>query len=288
MKVTFLGLGVMGKYMAANLGQSGKFHSVKVWNRSYHKNTVKYLESHGCTYCKSPIDACIEADIVCLCVSDASAVKDILFGKQGIVNSLRKQTPIIDFSTIGQTATIDIYNQLQQKQIPFIDAPVSGGDIGAKNGTLTVMVGSTKHATKQLIDVFNAVGKQIFYCDSIGNGQLVKSANQILCAIHMVAICEAFQFAESRGLDKNLVVDVCSTGAAGSWALKNLGSQIAQENFDPGFMIKHMIKDLGIVDETKPKDLLLKCNEYARKKFQEVQKHHSDALGTQAMYLSFK
>ena len=290
-EISFLGLGVMGKYMAVNLVKSKKFHRVNVWNRSKTSEGFEFATANGAIGYTSPIDACQNARVICICVSNSNAVKDILFGQNGIDRNLKPGTTIIDFSTIGETSTLEIHKRLEKKGVKFIDVPVSGGDVGAEKGTLTLMIGAKESECTELNDIFEAVGGKAFFCGKVGSGQLIKSINQLLCSIHMVAVCEAFKLAEASGMNKKLVADVCSTGAAGSWALSNLGSEIVKDNFQPGFMVKHMVKDLNLVSEIKEEGLPLVAFDYAKQKFQEtadLDNQNGKNLGTQAMYLTYK
>ena len=128
-----------------------------------------------------------------------------------------------------------------------MDAPVSGGDVGAKNGTLTIMVGGREADFNECKPLFEAMGENITLCGDIGSGQAVKMCNQILCSLYMVGLCEAMQLAKHQGIDPSLIIEVCGTGAAGSWALSNLGTKIIDDDYDPGFAIKHIVKDLRLV-----------------------------------------
>lgn len=244
-QVAFLGLGLMGSSMAANLARHG--YQVKAWNRTSDRPEVSIARDAGVTIVDSIQAAVKDAEIVFTCVGDIPDVEAVLLGESGVVNYAQPGTLIVDMSTIGSVAAKDIGNQLGEKQLRFMDAPVSGGDIGAKNGTLTIMVGGSQADFDECKPLFAAMGKNITLCGGIGNGQGVKMCNQILGSIHMVGLCEAMQLAKHQGIDPNLIVEVCGTGAAGSWALSNLGGKIINEDYDPGFAIKHMVKDLRLV-----------------------------------------
>ena len=247
-QIAFLGLGVMGGLMAANLARSG--YSVKAWNRTPHRPGVEVAAKAGATVVLSIREAVETADVVFLCVSDVPDVEEVILGVGGVAESARPGTLVIDTSTIGPNAAQNIGAQLKQRQLRFLDAPISGGDIGAKNGTLTIMVGGEPTDFEESKPLLEVLGKTIRLCGAVGSGQAVKLCNQVLCSVHMIALCEAMQLAQQQGIDPNLIIEVCSTGAAGSWALSNLGPKIAESDFQPGFMIKHMLKDLRLVQET--------------------------------------
>lgn len=244
-QVAFLGLGLMGSSMAANLVRHG--YQVKGWNRTSDRPEVSMAAEVGVSIVDSLAAAVRDAEIVFTCVGDIPDVEAVLLGESGVVNYAQPDTLIVDMSTIGSVAAREIGNKLGAKQLRFMDAPVSGGDIGAKNGTLTIMVGGSQTDFDQCLPLLEAMGKNITLCGGIGNGQGVKMCNQILASIHMVGLCEAMQLAKHQGIDPNLIVEVCGTGAAGSWALSNLGDKIINEDYEPGFAIKHMVKDLRLV-----------------------------------------
>jgi len=244
-QVAFLGLGLMGSSMATNLARHG--YQVKAWNRTSDRPEVSIAAEAGVSIVESIQAAVGDVEIVFTCVGDIPDVEEVLLGGTGVVNNAQPGTLIVDMSTIGSVAAKEIGNKLGEKQLRFMDAPVSGGDIGAKNGTLTIMVGGSQADFDQCKPLFAAMGKNITLCGGIGNGQGVKMCNQILASIHMVGLCEAMQLAKHQGIDPNLIVEVCGTGAAGSWALSNLGEKIINQDYDPGFAIKHMVKDLRLV-----------------------------------------
>ncbi len=246
-QLAFIGLGLMGGAMAANLARKG--YAVKGWNRTPNRPNITVAQEAGVTIVSSIEAAVKEADIIFTCVGDVPDIKEVLFSDKGIINYAKPQALIVDFSTIGTQAAREIYSQLKAENLRFLDAPISGGDVGAKNGTLTIMVGGEKQDFDECLPYFKGMGKTIIYCGSSGNGQAVKMCNQALCAVHMMALCEAIKMAEIQGIDPNLMIKVCSTGAAGSWALENLGPKIINSDLEPGFAIKHLLKDLRLVQE---------------------------------------
>jgi 3-hydroxyisobutyrate dehydrogenase len=247
-QIAFFGLGVMGGYMAANLARGG--YSVKAWNRTPNRPGVEVAASAGVTVVSSIREAVETADIIFSCVGDVPDVEEVILGAGGVAEFAKPGALVIDTSTIGPNAARKIGNELKKHNLRFLDAPISGGDIGAKKGTLTIMVGGEATDFEESKPVLEVLGKTIRHCGPIGSGQAVKLCNQVLCALHMVGLCEAMQLAEQQGIDPNLIVEVCSTGAAGSWALSNLGPKIIEADFRPGFMIKHILKDLRLVQES--------------------------------------
>ncbi len=247
-EITFLGLGVMGAPMAANLARKG--FSVTAWNRNQDRFGIKLAQENGAKIVNNLSEAVAKADIILTCLSDVPDVKEVILGNNGIINYTKSNALIVDFSTIGREAAQEISQTLQENNLRFLDAPVSGGDIGANQGTLTIMVGGSESDFQEIKPYLEAIGKKIYHCGPVGSGQAVKLCNQVLAALHMVGLCEAIALAEEQGIDPNLMIEVCSTGAAGSWALANLGPKIVANDLNPGFMIKHILKDLRLVQET--------------------------------------
>ena len=246
-KIAFLGLGVMGGAMAANLVKRG--YSVLGWNRTKESPTISTFTSVGGTLANSLEDAVSFADVVFSCLGDVPDVNEVLIGDQGAMHFAKANTLFIDTSTIGSDAAKNIGNALMHDGLRFLDAPVSGGDVGARNGTLTFMVGGNPEDLQECLPLFEAMGSNIKHCGAIGSGQAVKLCNQTLVSVYMLALCETMQIAEKMGVDPQLVVDVCGSGAAGSWALNNIGLKVAKGDYQAGFAIKHMLKDLRLVQE---------------------------------------
>lgn len=288
-KIGFLGLGIMGGSMAANIARSGR--TVLGWNRTPGRAGVERAQEVGVQLVSSTIEAVADSDIVFLCLSDVPDLKDMLFGEHGIAGSLRRGTVVIDTSTTGPECAREVYAKLREQGVHFLDAPVSGGDVGARNGTLTIMVGGDRGAFETALPVLEAIGKNIRLCGSAGAGQAVKLCNQVLCAVNMIGVCEAFRLAEEMNIDPQLVVDVCGTGAAGSWALSNLGPRILRNELGPGFMIEHMLKDLRLVEENfRETSDELPGTALAEERFKEVRDEEDDGgrLGTHAMMLTYR
>ncbi len=246
-EIAFLGLGLMGGPMAANLARQG--YHVLAWNRSRDRPGVEIAKQGGATIADSIAEAVATAEIIFTCVGDVPDVKEVLLADRGVINYARPNSLIVDMSTIGSKAAKEINTELHKHQLRFMDAPVSGGDVGAINGTLTIMVGGTPEDFAECKPFLEVMGKNIHLCGEVGSGQGVKMCNQVLCALTMVGLSEAMQLAKHQGIDPNLIVEVCGTGAAGSWALSNLGPKIIEADYEPGFAIAHIIKDLRLVQE---------------------------------------
>jgi 3-hydroxyisobutyrate dehydrogenase len=285
--VAFLGLGLMGGAMAANLARHG--YDVKAWNRTSDRPGVAVAAAGGAKVVSSIPEAVQTAAIVFTCVGDVPDVEEVLLGEAGVINYAQPNTLIVDMSTIGSDAARKIARALNQQQLRFMDAPVSGGDVGAKNGTLTIMVGGAEADFQECLPCFQAMGQNITLCGDVGSGQGVKMCNQILCAVYLVGICEAMQMAKHQGIDPNLIVEVCGTGAAASWALSNLGPKIINSDYEPGFAIKHILKDLRLVQEiNQSSGDNLSGTELADRLFQMVRAMEGGAeQGTQAMIRAY-
>jgi len=241
-------MGIMGAAMAANLARAG--FSVKVWNRTAGRAGLASAVEAGAVACPSLAETVNGAEAVFLCLGEEADLQDVVFRGDGVAARASAGTIIVDMSTTGPGCARESAAKLAEHNMAFLDAPVTGGDVGARNGTLTIMVGGDQSAFDKCMPFFQAMGKTIKHCGPVGSGQSLKLCNQVLCAVNMVAVCEAFQLAESLGIDPNLVVEVCGSGAAASWALSNLGPRIINEDFKPGFKISHMMKDLRLVRES--------------------------------------
>jgi 3-hydroxyisobutyrate dehydrogenase len=223
-------------------------------------------------------------------LGDVPDVEAVLLGQNGVIDHAQPHSLIVDFSTIGRDAAQAIAQRLAAQQRRFMDAPVSGGDIGAQQGTLTIMVGGELGDFAQVQPYLQVLGKNIIHCGPVGSGQAVKLCNQVLAGIHMVGLCEAIALAQIQGIDPALMVRVCETGAAGSWALSNLGPKIIADDLEPGFMVQHILKDLRLVQETLAQaSATFPGVALAEQQFQQVsQLLNGDRQGTQAMIRRYR
>ena len=284
----------MGGSMAANLVKRG--YCVTGWNRTKDRHTIATFTSVGGAIAQSLREAVQDADVVFSCLSDVPDVTEVLIGEHGAINFTKANTLFIDTSTIGSDAAKTIGNALINDGLRFMDAPVSGGDVGARNGTLTFMVGGNPEDLRECLYLLETMGSNIKHCGAIGFGQAVKLCNQTLVSVYMLALCETMQIAEKMGLDPRLIVDVCGSGAAGSWALTNLGMKVATDDYQAGFAIKHMLKDLRLVQEISDRqnldfDKALPAIALAIQNFQKVSQlddGYGAEQGTQAMMRAYK
>lgn len=279
--VGYLGLGIMGTPMAANLLQAG--FDVTVWNRTAGKSGP--LEKLGAKVADSPAAlAGAGVDVICVNVTDTPDVEAVLFGDNGIASSARPGLIVIDHSTINPVAAKDFAERLLKQGVTLLDAPVSGGDIGAKAGTLSIMIGGPADAVQRAMPILQAVGKNIVHVGDAGAGQACKACNQIAVVCALTGVCESIALAKKCGLDPRKMLDVVGGGAGGSWQLTNLGPKILEGDYAPGFAVDMVLKDLGILDEvSRSLGVELKGTAVARENFRQVAEAGGGGLGTQAM-----
>ena len=245
MHIGFIGLGIMGKPMAMNLIKAG--FSLTVYNRTAAK--CGPLVDAGAAAVSSPRAAAERAEVVITIVSDTRDVEAVLFGQEGVWSVLKPGQIVIDMSSISPAESQRFATRLSDSKVEMLDAPVTGGEKGAIEGTLAIMVGGKKETFTRCLPIFQAIGRTIVYAGQSGSGQKTKLVNQILCAQHIVAMADGLRFARESGLDMETTLKVVSGGAAGSWMLSNLASKILQNDFAPGFTIKLQQKDLRLVSE---------------------------------------
>ncbi len=230
----------MGTPIASNLLAAG--HSLWVYSRT--KDKADKLLKDGACWCESPGQVAAEVDIILSVVSDSPDVENVYLGSNGVCSRLKPGSLCIDMSTIDPDTAKRVGLAVQEKRCGFLDAPVSGGKNGAEAGTLSIMVGGNEADVARAKPVFEVIGKSIVHCGPVGHGQLTKLCNQIICGLNLLAISEAMVFAGKAGLDPCVMLEAVSKGAAGSWAVDNLGTRMAKRDFDPMFMIDLQQKDL--------------------------------------------
>jgi 3-hydroxyisobutyrate dehydrogenase len=245
-RIGFIGLGLMGQGMSKNLVKAG--YEVTVWNRT--KSKVEPLIEVGAKAVKNPKEVAENADVVISIVTGSSDVEEVLLGSKGAILGAKEGDIFIDMSTISPIVTKRIASKLAEKGVEMLDAPVSGGVIGANNGTLSIMVGGKENVFDECSSIFDVMGNTITYIGSNGDGQVCKAVNQILVGTTMLGVAEALVFAAKAGVDVEKVHAAVSGGAAGSWQLTNNGGRLLKEDMEPGFKIKDYLKDLGIIMET--------------------------------------
>lgn len=284
-KIGFVGTGVMGSSMVLNLIKHG--YEISVYNRT--KSKADACIAAGAKWCDTVAECAKDKDVVITIVGFPKDVEEVYFGENGILNAAKRGAYVIDMTTTSPMLSEKIYKAAAEKGIYALDAPVSGGDTGARNGTLAIMVGGDKAAFDECIPVFEAMGTNIRYEGKAGNGQHVKMANQIAIAGAVSGVAEAVRYAMAMGVDVDTMLDTISNGAAGSWQMSNNGPKMAKEDYAPGFYIKHFIKDMKIAiecAETKgvTLDVLKKvCDEYV-----QLENNGKGELGTQAIIEYYK
>ncbi|PYV19275.1 MAG: 2-hydroxy-3-oxopropionate reductase [Acidobacteria bacterium] len=244
-RIGFIGLGVMGLPMAGHLLRAG--YPLTVYNRTASKTAD--LASQGARVAKAPSGVAEQSDVVITMVSDSPDVEAVVAGPSGVIEGVRPGSVVIDMSTVAPLLEQRLDELLRGRGATLLDAPVSGGDVGARNATLAIMVGGDRTAFDRVRPILETMGKKLTHCGPAGSGQLTKLCNQILVSVNLLAMCEALLFAHRSGLDPMLVIDAVKEGAAGSWQLANLGPRVARRDFTPGFMIDLMQKDLRLIQE---------------------------------------
>jgi len=244
-KVGFIGTGVMGSSMARHLQAAG--FEVTVYNRT--KAKAQPLLEEGMQWSDTPAELAASVDAVISIVGYPKDVEEVYLGDKGVL-STKQGGIIIDMTTSSPKLAKKIYEAAKDKGVSSLDAPVSGGDLGAKNATLAIMVGGDEEAFKAAKPLFEAMGKTINYFGPAGSGQYTKMSNQIAIAAGMLGVAESLAYARKMGLDPQKVLETIETGAAGSWSLSNLGRRMLKGDYAPGFYIKHFLKDMRIAIES--------------------------------------
>lgn len=285
MKITFLGLGVMGYPMAGHLQTAG--HDVCVYNRTTHK-AEQWAKQYQGRYAATPILAVQNAEVVMICVGNDNDVRDMTIHEQGIFNTLSPNTIVVDHTTTSSQLAKELAKHAQEKGIHFLDAPVSGGQAGAENAQLAIMVGGDNTVLSQVSGVLDHYAKSITYMGESGAGQATKMVNQILIAGVLQGISEGFALAEKEGLSLPSVIDAISEGAAGSWQLSNRGHNISNNTFDYGFAVDWMRKDLGFcLDAAQQHQLTLPNTTHVDKAYQKLQTQGHNRSDTSVLVKQF-
>ncbi len=245
-RVGFIGMGIMGSSMAKNLAKRG--FKVTVYNRNQQR--AEQLREFGISAVSTPQQVGEAVEILCICVTDGAAVREVLFGPSGAMVGKAKPELVLDFSTIAPNDAIKLAKEVSSCGSEYLDCPVTGGDIGAQNGTLAIMVGGTVTGFARATPVLEAMGNRIVHMGKIGNGQLTKCVNQLAGAVSIIAMTEGLVFANSAGLNLAKVLEVIGSGVAGSWPVANYAPRVLRGDLGPGFYAKDMLKDLNFVAET--------------------------------------
>jgi 3-hydroxyisobutyrate dehydrogenase-like beta-hydroxyacid dehydrogenase len=280
-KVAFLGLGVMGFPMAGHLVARG--HDVTVFNRTSAK-AQSWVKKHGGKFAPTPAAAAQGAEFVFMCVGNDQDLAEVALGKDGALAGMKSGAVLVDNTTASAEIARKIYAAAKAKGVGFLDAPVSGGQAGAENGQLTVMVGGEKDVFARARQIIASYAKAVTLIGPSGSGQLTKMVNQICIAGLVQGLSEGLAFAERAGLDGNIVLDVITKGAAGSWQMENRGRTMLQRKFDFGFAVDWMRKDLDIVmAEAKRNGAKLPITAIVDQCYAEIQRQGGGRLDTSSL-----
>ncbi|EKN7383908.1 NAD(P)-dependent oxidoreductase [Listeria monocytogenes] len=279
-KIGFVGTGVMGSSMAGHLLEAG--YEVLVYTRT--KTKAEDLLDKGALWVETPGELANKVDILISMVGYPKDVEELYLGENGFLENLAVGTVAIDMTTSSPALAKKMAEFGREKGIGVLDAPVSGGDIGAKNGTLSIMVGGSEDVFLKVKPIFDILGSSVILQGDAGAGQHTKMVNQIAIASNMIGVTEAIIYAEAAGLNPSRVLDSISGGAAGSWSLANLIPRVLKDDFSPGFFIKHFIKDMGIaISEAKQMGSELPGLTLAEKMYQTLAEQGLSEEGTQAL-----
>ncbi len=285
MRIGWIGTGVMGRSMAGHVQAAG--HELYVHNRT--KAKAEDLLRKGATWCDSPAEAAAKSEIFFSIVGLPSDVEETYLGKNGVLSTGGSCRIIVDMTTSRPSLAQIIDQEAAKRGVESLDAPVSGGDIGARDATLAIMVGGKKEIFDKVLPVFQLMGKNIAYMGGAGAGQHTKMSNQILVAGTMIGVCESLLYAVKLGLDQQAVIDIISKGAAGSWSISNLGPRLVRGDFKTGFLVKHFIKDMGIaLQEAAAAGLSLPGLALVHQLYVAVMAQGHGDCTTQALYLALK
>lgn len=279
--VGFIGTGVMGKSMAGHLMNAG--YPVHVYTRT--KAKAEDLLEKGAKWADTPKEIAQNCDVIITMVGYPKDVEEVYLGAEGLVAHAKEGSYLIDMTTSSPQLAQKIERTAAERNIATLDAPVSGGDIGARDAKLSIMVGGSESAFHDMEPIFSKMGTNVVYQGKAGSGQHTKMCNQIAIASGMMGVCEAILYAEKAGLDPENVLKSIESGAAGSWNLSNLGPRILKGDFAPGFYVKHFIKDMNIaLRSAEEMGLLTPGLQLAKKLYDELAEMGEEDSGTHALY----
>tara|TARA_B100000242_G_scaffold294209_1_gene275493 strand:+ start:4100 stop:4978 length:879 start_codon:yes stop_codon:yes gene_type:complete len=279
--ISWLGTGVMGFPMATHLLQAG--YEMRVFSRTRAK-AEKLLEM-GAQWADSPAEAAEASQVVLSMLGYPEEVEEVLLGENGVRDALGEGGIVVDMTTSSPDLALRIAREMERKKCFALDAPVSGGDVGAKNASLAIMCGGAREVFEQALPILEVLGERIRWFGEAGSGQRVKMANQILIASTMIGTVESLLYAQRSNLDLSQVIDLIGQGAAGCWSLNQLGPRMVRGDWAPGFYIKHFIKDMGIaMEDSKRMGLDLKGLELAMSFYEMAREENYEEDGTQALF----
>jgi len=279
--IGFIGTGVMGSAMASHILDGG--YKLSVYNRT--KIKASALINKGAIWKDSVAELSKDSDIVITIVGYPKDVEEVYLGENGIINNIKKGSYVVDMTTSKPSLAKKIYNAAKEKEIFALDAPVSGGDVGAAEGTLSIMIGGDREAFENLKPIFQLMGKNIVLQGSAGAGQHTKMCNQIAIASNIMGVCEALVYAKKSSLDSETVLKSIGTGGAASWQLNAYAPRILKGDYAPGFYIKHFVKDMKIaLEEAAAMGLGTPALSLSKKLYDKLIEQGKEDLGTQALY----
>jgi 3-hydroxyisobutyrate dehydrogenase len=283
--IGFIGTGVMGKSMAGHLLNAG--YPLVVYSRT--KEKAEDLLAQGAEWAATPMEVARKANVVFTMVGYPADVEEVYLGDSGLIQNGTPGSYFIDMTTSSPSLASKIYQAAKERGIYALDAPVSGGDIGAREAKLSIMAGGDHEAFNAVLPLLERLGTNIVYQGNAGAGQHTKMSNQIAIASNMIGVCEAVIYAQKAGLNPETVLKSITTGAAGSWSLSNLAPRMLQGNFEPGFYIKHFIKDMKIaLDEAQQMGMDVPGLALAKSLYERLAEQGEENSGTQALYKYWK
>ncbi|MBN2813760.1 MAG: NAD(P)-dependent oxidoreductase [Bacteroidales bacterium] len=284
-KIGWIGTGVMGKSMFGHLLDKG--YQGFVYTRTPEKASPSMEK--GAVWCNSPADVAQQADIVFTMVGFPDDVREVYLAPGTLIDSAKPGTILVDMTTTNPSLAVEIYRNALSKGVFTIDAPVSGGDVGARNATLSIMAGGDREVFDNIMSLFEIMGKKIVYQGKAGSGQHTKMCNQIQIAGTMIGMCESLLYGYKAGLDLETMLSSISGGAAACWSLDNLAPRILKRDFEPGFFVRHFIKDMGIaLEEARRMKISLPGLALVQQLYQSVSALGYDEKGTQALMLALE
>jgi 3-hydroxyisobutyrate dehydrogenase len=284
-RVGWIGTGVMGRWMCQHLMTKG--YAATVYNRGREK-AAPLLEA-GAAWADTPKAVAERSDVIFAIVGFPKDVREVFLGADGALAGCRPGCVLVDMTTSEPSLAREIYEAAKAKGVAAVDAPVSGGDVGAKNAALSIMVGGDADAVEAVRPLLECLGKTIIHQGPAGAGQHTKMVNQVLIATNMIGVCEALLYAHKAGLDPETVLKSVGGGAAASWSLNNLGPRMIKRDFEPGFFVEHFLKDMGIaLEEAKKMNLALPGLALANQLYVAVQAQGYGRKGTQALLLALE
>jgi len=282
-RIGWIGTGVMGGSMCGHLIAGGYVATIN----SRTRERAEPLLDQGATWAQTPAEAATGADITFTMVGYPADVREVILGEQGVLRTAKPGSVIVDMSTSEPSLAKEIFGAARERGVASIDAPVSGGDVGARNATLSIMVGGEPETVEAVRPLLGILGSTIIHQGPAGSGQHTKMVNQTLIATGMIGVCEALLYAHRAGLDLNTVLESVSGGAAGSWSLTNYAPRILKGDFAPGFMVEHFIKDMEIaLSEARRMNLALPGLALAHELYVALRAQGGGRDGTQSLILT--